>query len=93
MDCNNLNHIDYKYLQGSIDIWLSISCCNEIFPFGKLGDKNFLSMMIVNSNPTAIKNNDVDATNINGTSLVLKSSTNLSLLFNEFNNFSPEQKK
>ena len=50
-------------------------------------------MMIVNSNPTAIKNNDVDATNINGTSLVLKSSTNLSLLFNEFNNFSPEQKK
>ena len=80
MNCNNLNHIDYKYLQGSIDPWLFISCFNEIFPFGKLADKNFLSMMMVNSNPTTIKNNDVDATNINGTSLVLKPSANLYLI-------------
>ena len=47
---------------------------------------------MVNSNPATIKNNDVDATNINSTSLVLKPSANLSLLFNQFNNFSPEQK-
>ena len=47
---------------------------------------------MVNSSLTAIKNNDVDATNINSTSLVLKTSTTLSLLFNQFNNFSPEQK-
>ena len=47
--------------------------------------------MMVNSSPTTIKNNDVDATNINSTSLVLKISANLSLLFNQFNNFSPEQ--
>ena len=47
---------------------------------------------MVNSNPATIKNNDVDATNINSTSLVLKPSANLSLLFNQFNNFYPEQK-
>ena len=49
-------------------------------------------MMMVNSSPTAIKNNDVDATYINSASLVLKPSANLSLLFNQVNNFSPEQK-
>ena len=49
-------------------------------------------MMMVNSSPTAIKNNDVYAMNINSTSLVLKPSANLSLLFNQFNNFYPEQK-
>ena len=92
MKCNNLNHIDYKYLQGSNDPWFCISCCNEIFPSGTLGNKNFLSIMMVNSSPTAIKNNDVDATNINSTSLVLKPSATLSLLFNQFNNSSPEQK-
>ena len=92
MKCNNLNHIDYKYLQGSNDPWFCISCCNEIFPFGTLANKNFLSMMMVNSSPTTIKNNDVYATNINSTSLVLKHSLNLPLLFNQFNNFYPEQK-
>ena len=42
MKCNNLNHIDYKYLPGSKDPWFYISCCNEIFPFGTLANKNFL---------------------------------------------------
>ena len=49
-------------------------------------------MMMVNSSPATIKNNDFDATNINSTPLVLKPSANLSPLFNQFNNFSPEQK-
>ena len=85
-----MNHTDYKYLQGSNDPWFCISCCNKIFPFGTLANKNFLSMMMVNSSPTTIKNNYVDANNINSTSLVLKLSANLSLLFNQFNNFSTE---
>ena len=92
MKHNNLNHIDYKYLQGSNDAWFCISCCNENFPFGTLANKNFLSMMMVNASPTTNKNNDADPTNINSTSLVLKPSANLSLLFNQFNNISPEQK-
>ena len=92
MKCNNLNHIDYKYLQRSNDPWFCISCCNEIFLFKTLGNKNFLSMMMVNSSPITIKNNDADATNINSTFLVLKPSANLSLLFNQYNDFSSEQK-
>ena len=47
-------------------------------------------MMMVNSSPTTVKNNDVCATNINSTSLVMKPSANLSLLFDHFNNFYPE---
>ena len=88
MECN-LNHIDNKYLQGSNNPSFCISCCNEIFPFGTLANKIFLSMMVVNSSLTTIKNNDVYATNVNSTSLVLKPSVNLSLLFNQFNNFYP----
>ena len=48
--------------------------------------------MTVNSTPPTIKGNDVDDNNINTTFLVLKPSPNLSLLLNQFNNFSPEQK-
>ena len=92
MKCNNRNHTNYRYLQGSNDPWFCISSCNEIFPSGTLANKNFLSMMMVNSSPTTIKNNDVDVANINSTSPVLKPSANLSLLFNQFNNFSSEQK-
>ena len=92
MKCTNLNHIDYIYLQGPNHSWFYISCCNEIFPFGTLANKNFLSMMMVNSSPTSIKNNDVNANNINSTSLVMKPSANLSLLFNQLNSFSTEQK-
>ena len=47
---------------------------------------------MVNSSPTTIKNNGFYATNINSNSLVLKPSANLSPLFNQFNNFYPEQK-
>ena len=82
MKCN-LNHIDYKYLQGSNGPWFCISSIWNIM------NKHFLSMMMVNSSPTTIKNNDVDASNINSTSLVLKPSASLSLLFNQLNNFSP----
>ena len=86
MKCNNLNHIDYKYVQGSNDPWFCISCCNV--PFGTLTRKNFLSMMMVNSSPITFKNSD--AVNIKTNSfLTLKASANLSLLFNLFNNFSP----
>ena len=49
-------------------------------------------MMMVNSSPITIKNNDADATNINSTFLVLKPSANLPLLFNQYNDFSSEQK-
>ena len=70
MKRNNLNHIDYNYLQGSNDPWFCIPCYNEIFLFGTLANKNF-SVMVVNSSPTNVKNSDA---NINSTSLALKPS-------------------
>ena len=41
--CNKLNHIDYKYLQGSNDPWYCLSCCSNIFPFGTQTNKEFIS--------------------------------------------------
>ena len=49
---NNINHIDYKYLQGSNNPCFCISCCNEIFPSESLTNEN-LFMMQVNSTPTS----------------------------------------
>ena len=45
---------------------------------------------MVNSSPTTITNN-VDANNMNSTSLRLKPSANLSFLFDQLIIFSPEQ--
>lgn len=90
MKYNNLNYIDYNYLQGSNDPWICVSCCNKIFPFGILTNKN-LSMMMVNFSPTTVKKNAANNINSNS-SLALKLSANLSLLFNQFNKFSTEQK-
>ena len=39
--CNKLNHIDYKYLQGSNEPRWCLSCCSKIFPFGTLTNKKF----------------------------------------------------
>lgn len=47
-------------------------------------------MAVINSSRTTVKNSD--ANDINSNSLALKPSENLSLLFNQFKNFSPKQK-
>ena len=82
--CNSLNHIDAKYLQGSSAPWFCISCCNEIFPFGILTNK--ILSIISNYNLTTIKQSD-DSNISRRSSLALKPSANLSLLFNRFHNF------
>ena len=43
MKCNDLNFIDYKFLQNSNDPWFCISCCSEISPFSTVKNKNFIS--------------------------------------------------
>ena len=43
MKYNKLNHIDYKYIQGSNDPWYCHSCCSNIFPFGTQTNKEFIS--------------------------------------------------
>ena len=85
MKCNNVNHNDYKYLQGSSDPWFCISCCNEIFPFRILTNKNFL-YVLSNCNPTTTKNSDASHVS-NSSALALKPSSNLSLIFNQLITF------
>ena len=42
--CNNLNYLDYRYLQTCNEPWYCIECCSKIFPFNSLScDKNFLA--------------------------------------------------
>ena len=91
MKCNNLNHLDYKFLQGSSYPWFCISCCNKIVLFGTLANKTFY-LWCLTLVPLSLKTTILMTTNINSTSLVLKPSANLSLYFNQFNNFSPNQR-
>ena len=42
--CNNLNYLDYRYLQNCDESWYCIECCSTIFPFNSLSsNKNFLA--------------------------------------------------
>ena len=40
---NDLNCIDYKFLQNSNDPWFFISCCSEIFSFSTVKNRNCIS--------------------------------------------------
>ena len=42
--CNNINYLDYRYLQNSNESWYCIECCSTIFLFNSLSsNKNFLT--------------------------------------------------
>ena len=87
--CNNLNYLDYRYLQNSNESWYCIECCSTIFPFNSLlSNKNFLSCCVNTDN-----NNThwIDLENDHNSSLSLKPSTILELLVNQFNNATPEK--
>ena len=80
--CNNLNFIDYQYLNGNDDPWFCLKCNSEFYPFGTLNNKTF--NQYINSNNIQNKDNDED----NSSNLVLKPPPNLNSLFNQFNNSS-----
>ena len=83
--CNNLIiYLDYSYLQNCDESWYCIDCCSTIFPFISLSsNKNFLACCTnTDSNITQWK----DLENDHNGSLSLKSSSNLELLVNQFNN-------
>ena len=86
--CNNLNYLDYRYLQNSNKSWYCIECCSTIFPFNSLlNNKNFLSCCT-----NTVNNNThwIDLENDHNSSLSLKPSSSLELLVNHFNNATPE---
>ena len=88
---NKLNQIDYKYLQGPNDPWYCMSWCDEIFPYETLTNKKFLLLANTHSAGDCFVNNS-DPHISKSSSLSLKASSNLSLLFNQFNNFSQSKK-
>ena len=85
--CNKLNHIDYKHLQGSYDPWYCLSCCSNIFPFGTKTNKDFISSITTTNSFSQVTNSDNDKESL----LSLKPPSDLALLYNQFNNTSPEK--
>ena len=86
--CNNLNYLDYRYLQNSNESWYCIECCSTIFPFNSLSsNKNFLDCCTNTDNNST---HWIDLENDHNSSLSLKLSSNLELLVNQFNNATPE---
>ena len=84
LKCNKLNHIDYKYLQRSIDLWFCLYCCSSIFLFRFLTNKDFSSTLLYSRNVSEYVSNK-------NSSIDLTTPLNLALLFNQFNNTSSEQ--
>ena len=81
---NNLNYLDYRYLQNSNESWYCIECFSTIFPFNSLlSNKKFLSFCTKTDNNNT---NWIDLENDHNSSLSLKLSTNRELLLNQFNN-------
>ena len=86
--CNILNYLDYRYLQNGKKFWHCIESLSTIFSFNSLSsNKNFLSCC------TNIDNNTtqwIDLENDHNNSLLIKSSSNIELIVNQFNNATPE---
>ena len=83
LKCNKLNHIHYKYLQGSSDPWFCLYYCSSVFPFEFLSNKDFSLTLLNNRNVSENVSNK-------GSSIHLTPPPNLALLFNQFNNTSEQ---
>ena len=85
--CNNLNYLDYRYLQNRDEPWYCIECCSTIFSFISLSsNKNFLACCTnTDSNITQWTDleNDHDSSSF---FFFFNLSSNLELLVNQFNN-------
>ena len=89
--CNKLNHIDYKYLQGSNEPWYFLSCCSNIFAFGTLTNRDFI-LSITNTLSLSLSQQGIKNDNDNESLRSLKPPSDLALLYNQFNNTFSEKK-
>ena len=86
--CNNLNYLDYRYLQNCDEYFYCIECSSTIFPFNSSSiNKKFLACYTSAENKI-IQRKDLEKNH--ASSLSLKPSSNLELLVNQFNNATPE---
>ena len=81
--CNNLNYLDYRYLQNCDESWYYIECCSTIFPFNSLSSSKKFQACCTNTDSNIIQWKDLE--NDHASSLSLKPSSNLELLVNQFN--------
>ena len=82
LKCSKLDLVDYKHLQGSNDPSFRLSYCSTSLPFGYLTESD-LSCSVLDKNYIEISSKN--------SSVLFKPPPNLALLFNQFNNSSPEQ--
>ena len=86
--CNKLNYLDYRYLQNCDECWYCIDCCSTICPFNSLSSNKNFPACCTNTNTNIAQWKDLE--NDHNSSLLLKPSSNLELLVNQFNNATPE---
>ena len=86
--CNNLNYLDYRYLQKCDESCCCIECCSTIFPFKSLSSNKNLLACCTSTDSDIIQWKDIEYDH--DSSLSLKPSSNLALLVNQFNNATPE---
>ena len=84
--CSHLNYMDHKYLQGCNEPWCCLSFTNTLFPFGNLNNENFLNFIGNNNTITSSETKNLNS------SVLLKPTPDLALLFNQFNNALPENR-
>ena len=85
---NNVNYLDYRYLQNSNESWYCTECCSIMFLFNSLSsNKNFLTCCTNTDNNST---HWIDLENDHNSSLSLKRSSNQELLVSQFNNATPE---
>ena len=80
--CNFLNSVDFQTIKQNISDWQCINCSKNIFPFVELNDYRF----------NAVANNNNLQYLADSDSLSLKPPSNLSSLYNHFNDFTSDNK-
>ena len=78
--CNNLNYLDYRYLQNCDESWYCIECCGTIFHFNSLSSNKNVLACFTNTDGNITQWKDLE--NDHDSSLLLKPSSNLELLVN-----------
>ena len=85
---NNLNYLDYRYLQNYDESWYCIESCTTIFPFNSLSSNK--SFLVCFTNPDSNIKQWKDLEKDHENYLSLKPSSNFELLVNQFNNATSE---
>ena len=86
--CNNLNYLNYRYLQKCNESWYCIECSSTIFPFNSSSSNKSFLACCTGSNSNFVQLKELE--NDHSSSLLLKPSPSLELLVNQFNNVTPE---